>query len=315
MNKKYLFLLMFVLIFGIFQTIQPKQISNHPQKDLAGIPTKVNNILRNSCFDCHSSESKLKWYDKITPANFLVYEHVNQGRAALNFANFNELIPAQQKATLFYALNKVLADEMPLPSYSAVHPETIVQQSQIETLKSYLKSISKRKVRADTSLVKSSKSKFVGLRQQPSNTLNGIAYINDWKNWTVISTTDRFDNGSMRIIYTNAIGLKAIQSKQTNPYPDGTILAKAAWEQASDKDGNIHTGKFIQVEFMIKNTQKYASTKGWGWARWKGMDLKPYGKTALFTNECTACHRPVKDNDYVFTMPLALEPLSSNKLK
>ena len=52
---------------------------------------------------------------------------------------------------------------------------------------------------------------------------------------------------------------------------------------------------------MIKDQQKYADTGGWGYARWRGMELEPYGKDASFVQECVACHTPVKNNDYVFT--------------
>ncbi len=133
---------------------------------------------------------------------------------------------------------------------------------------------------------------------------NGIEYINDYRNWKAISTTDRFDNGTMRVIFANDIAADAIKNKQTNPWPDGSIFAKTAWKKKTDTEGNTTTGKFVQVEFMIKDAQKYKATKGWGWARWKGNNLKPYGNDAHFDNECISCHKPVKDNDYVFTAPL-----------
>jgi len=50
-------------------------------------------------------------------------------------------------------------------------------------------------------------------------------------------------------------------------------------------------------------TIKYSSTGGWGYARWLGMEQKPYGKDDSFENECVGCHTPVKHNDYVFTHP------------
>ena len=59
----------------------------------------------------------------------------------------------------------------------------------------------------------------------------------------------------------------------------------------------------IQVEYMIKDQQKYKSTAGWGWARFKTPKLIPYGETPAFTNECMSCHRPMKNNDFVFTAP------------
>jgi len=55
---------------------------------------------------------------------------------------------------------------------------------------------------------------------------------------------------------------------------------------------------------MVKDVEKYSSTAGWCWGRWRGSDLKPYGKDAHFTEECVGCHLPVRGNDYVYTMPV-----------
>jgi hypothetical protein len=56
----------------------------------------------------------------------------------------------------------------------------------------------------------------------------------------------------------------------------------------------VHPGKFVQVELMLKDATHYQTTDGWGWGRWRGMDLNPYGKDAHFVNECTGCHLPVQ---------------------
>jgi len=52
---------------------------------------------------------------------------------------------------------------------------------------------------------------------------------------------------------------------------------------------------------MVKDARKYKDTGGWGFARFVGNELKPYGKDAAFVNECFGCHIPVADNDYLFT--------------
>jgi len=134
--------------------------------------------------------------------------------------------------------------------------------------------------------------------------LNGITYIPDYKNWQPISSTERFDNGTMRIIFGNDIAVKAIKNNSIRPWPNGTIFAKVAWAQQQDKDGNVSTGEFKQIEYMIKDDKKYASTKGWGFARFKTPKMVPYGKSIAFTNECVNCHRPLKNEDFVFTMPV-----------
>jgi cytochrome P460 len=87
-------------------------------------------------------------------------------------------------------------------------------------------------------------------------------------------------------------------------HPDGTTFAKVAWSQHPDGKGFVRTGEFQQVEFMIKDSKEYASTAGWGWARWRGAGLRPYGTTPTFSDECIGCHMPMRSNDYVFTMPI-----------
>jgi hypothetical protein len=57
---------------------------------------------------------------------------------------------------------------------------------------------------------------------------------------------------------------------------------------------------------MVKDAKKYAPTGGWGFARFVGPELKPYGQGPGFVQECYGCHVPVMDNDFVFT---ALAPL------
>jgi hypothetical protein len=110
----------------------------------------------------------------------------------------------------------------------------------------------------------------------------------------------------MRLILANAIAERAIREEHTNPWPRGATFAKVAWDQLPDPAGEIHTGAFKQVEFMIRDDDKYAPTDGWGFARWVGgLELKPYGKSGDFATECTNCHQTMAFNDHVFTFPLA----------
>ncbi len=122
---------------------------------------------------------------------------------------------------------------------------------------------------------------------------NGIAFLPEYKDWKAISSTERFDNHTMRVILGNDAAVKAIAENHINPWPDGTAFAKVAWLQQPDEKGLVRTGAFFQVEFMIRDSEKYAGTKGWGWARWRGADLKPYGKDATFAKECIGCHDPL----------------------
>jgi Cytochrome P460 len=63
---------------------------------------------------------------------------------------------------------------------------------------------------------------------------------------------------------------------------------------------------------MRKDAKRYSDTEGWGWGRWRGLDLKPYGKDRRFVDECTGCHRPMRGNDYVYTLPITDARLKGN---
>lgn len=295
--------LLLIIGFIIIQFFKPEEIQKGtPMKELSGVPSNVNLILKTSCFDCHSSETNLKWFDEISPGSFLVSSHIREGRKVLDFSKWNDLEQSKRNAILYYSINKILSNEMPISSYTLLHPTAKLSKDQIQILKNYAIKLSSENLPEIKQNVNKEKKENTNIK--PS--LNGLEYISDYKNWKAISTTDRFDNGTMRIIYGNDIAIKAIENHQTNIWPDGTIFAKAAWKQSVDSLGNITPGNFVQVEFMVKDSKKYSKTKGWAWGRWKGTDLKPYGDTPQFDNECIRCHQPMSSTDYVFTSPIYL---------
>ncbi len=138
---------------------------------------------------------------------------------------------------------------------------------------------------------------------------NGLTLPANYKDWRVIAVSHRTDNESLRAILGNDIAIKAARSGHTNPWPDGTMLAKLVFKDTvHEEDWPTATvpGKFIHAEFMVKDAQKYMQTGGWGFGRWLGDEQKPYGNDAAFVEECFACHTPMQDNDYVFTHPVTL---------
>lgn len=134
---------------------------------------------------------------------------------------------------------------------------------------------------------------------------NGIELPKNYKDWKVISVSHRLDHKSMRAILGNEIAVKAARSGNTNPWPEGATLGKVVWQQTEEKNWPtaIAPDKFIHAEFMLKDSEKYASTGGWGYARWVGNEMNPYGKDKNFVSECVACHTPAKSRDWVYTTP------------
>ena len=136
-------------------------------------------------------------------------------------------------------------------------------------------------------------------------TSHGVTYPEGWQNWSTIAVSHRTDNNTLRVILGNDIAVKAARTGNTNPWPDGTILGKVVWKETQLKDWQTATapGEFVHAEFMFKDAQKYADTYNWGWARWVGLEQKPFENGMQV---CTSCHTPVKDRDWVFTDPASL---------
>jgi hypothetical protein len=131
---------------------------------------------------------------------------------------------------------------------------------------------------------------------------HGIGYPAGWRNWATIAVSHRTDNHTLRVILGNDVAVKAARSGKTNPWPDGAILGKVVWKEAGLENWKetIVPGELVHTEFMFKDSIKYAETYGWGWARWLGIELKPFDEGAQV---CTACHAPVEKRDWVFTAP------------
>ncbi len=103
------------LVFIGIQFIRP-ELNNAPVTAEIQAPPEVKQILRNSCYSCHSNETKLLWFDEVVPAYWLVASDVKEARKHLNFSEIGAQPAAKQKAILFEAVNMIQLGAMPLPS-------------------------------------------------------------------------------------------------------------------------------------------------------------------------------------------------------
>jgi len=108
----------------------------------------------------------------------------------------------------------------------------------------------------------------------------------------------------------NDVAIKAFREGRL-PFPDGAVIAALHWSEVSSDENNkvldvgfpgaglqsFVAGIPVNVQFMVKDTKKYAETGGWGYADF--TNGKP-GNEALHKT-CFPCHEPAKDRDYVFT--------------
>ncbi len=296
-----------VVVFALLQLVRPS-IPTQPATAEIQAPPEIKSILDKNCYSCHSDQRRLSWFDEIVPGYWLVRNDILTARQHLNFSTIGAKPAAAQRAILFEAASMIQLGAMPLPQFTLLHPDARVTPAELTTLKNYLAPWATPPPAADASAATAAEA-AVPLSSVQTE-LNGLAFDPTFKTWKPISTTDRGDNNTFRFILGNDIAVKAAQSRNISPWPDGTRFAKIAWQQVLGPDGLVRPGNFVQVELMVKDATLYKNTQGWGWGRWRGLDLKPYGDDARFVNECTGCHQPMRANDYVYTLPITAARLN-----
>lgn len=86
-------------------------------------------LARDACFDCHSNETEWPAYSNIAPVSWLIQHDVDEGRAVLNFSEWQR---PQEEAK--EAAQEVLEGEMPLPIYQLMHAHARLSATDRERL-------------------------------------------------------------------------------------------------------------------------------------------------------------------------------------
>lgn len=277
-------------------------VENPPVTGEINAPEEVKQLFRHACYDCHSNNSQLAWYDKLPIVAGLVRKDVITAREHLNFSEWDRLNPAQQQSALWEAYNMINSGTMPLPSYAAVHSNARVTPAELSGLRNYLNT---KRVEVVPDSAKEAQARQQWEKTVPAPlpvSVNGIRHMPEFRQWQVMSTTSRFDNTTMRVMFANPVAMQAIKEKKINPWPDGSVIVKVVWEKSIDTNGNIHPGKFLNIQYMVRDAKRYQDTDGWGYAKFETPALKPYGNTPMTFRECSSCHRAANKTGGIFDL-------------
>ncbi len=144
------------------------------------------------------------------------------------------------------------------------------------------------------------------------NQTNSPAFVTEippgYRDWRLVSVAHEAGKlNDIRAILGNDTAITAYR-EGTLPFPDGTIIARLAWAYVPSEENNRIFGRAQSyvpgaapdwyLQFMVKDTKKYAATGGWGFAQ-----FDPNGKpaAAAMMTSCFPCHQNVKARDFVFT--------------
>ena len=124
----------------------------------------------------------------------------------------------------------------------------------------------------------------------------GVMLPPRYRDWSLICVARVGGNlNDLRAKLGNAVAIKAFR-EGTLPFLDGTIIARLAWNQVVSEENNKALGPLLErrlgadaaeklladsfvagpatnIQFMVKDAKRYASTGGWGFAQFN--DGKP----------------------------------------
>ena len=94
------------------------------------VPQNIQTLLKKSCYDCHSNNTDYPWYNKVQPVSWFLEHHIKEGKEELNFSEFGSYSKRKQKSKLKSLISQVEDGEMPLASYTLIHSDAKLSESE-----------------------------------------------------------------------------------------------------------------------------------------------------------------------------------------
>lgn len=104
-------------------------------------PRKIANLLKTSCYDCHSNNTVYPWYDRVAPVSWWVADHVAEGKSELNFSEWNSYSEKRKNHKLKEIVEETEERKMPLDSYLIMHGDAKLSEEEIAELKNWIATI------------------------------------------------------------------------------------------------------------------------------------------------------------------------------
>ena len=142
MKKKLLMALAVLVGVGIVIQFVPVERSNPPVVKDLDAPPDVKGVLRASCYDCHSNETRWPWYSRVAPTSWLVARDVEEARSHFNFSLWGTYEPKKQQRVAAKMWEEVNDGEMPLPAYLLAHSDARLTDDDKALLESWTAMVS-----------------------------------------------------------------------------------------------------------------------------------------------------------------------------
>lgn len=107
-------------------------------------PENISTLLQESCYDCHSNNTQYPWYNKVQPAAWFLENHIKDGKEELNFNEWDAYSNRRKNSKLKSIISQVKDDEMPLASYTLIHKDAKLSNSEKTLIIDYMKNLKEK---------------------------------------------------------------------------------------------------------------------------------------------------------------------------
>ena len=116
------------IVFIVIQFIRPAhntsgQVLPTDITKTINVPDKILDVFKNSCYDCHSNDTRYPWYVNIQPMGWIMADHIKTGKANLNFSEFGSYSKRKQANKLRSLAETINDGSMPISSYTIMHTD------------------------------------------------------------------------------------------------------------------------------------------------------------------------------------------------
>jgi hypothetical protein len=148
MKKKFkISLYILIGLFLLIQVYRPERtrtddITKDHLINVMNVPDNVQNILKRSCYNCHSEQTEWPWYSNIAPASWLVISDVTGARARMNLSEFGKYSKDKQSIKLSKICDMITNKEMPPTKYAMIHRDAVLTQEDKDILCNWANAVS-----------------------------------------------------------------------------------------------------------------------------------------------------------------------------
>jgi hypothetical protein len=118
----------------------PAKRTNPLGRGTLAAPPEIEATLRRACYDCHSNESRWRWYSRVAPISWLIVRDVNLGRREINFSEWASYYPATRRRKLQWMGRALREEKMPPGSYRLTHPRSRLTSTDKAVLEEWIAS-------------------------------------------------------------------------------------------------------------------------------------------------------------------------------